>query len=179
MAHANLTTDIVVIGKIGAPYGIKGWVHVQSFTSSSADILQFPVWKLKPNLTQDWQDYVVTQARQHGTNYVAQLGNMHDRDAAALLTNAEIAVLRDNLPTLETEDEYYWSDLIGLNIVNLHDVSLGVVTEVIATGANDVLVVEQGETQILIPFVLEQYVSSVNLAKKIIKVDWELPGIEE
>jgi 16S rRNA processing protein RimM len=174
MSHADLTTDIVVIGKIGAPYGIKGWVHVQSFTTRSEDILQYPVWKLKCSLTKRCRDYVVTQSRQHGANYVALLSNMHDRDSAALLTNAEIAVLRDDLPALETEDEYYWSDLVGLNIVNLQDVSLGVVTEVIATGANDVLVVEKGETQVLIPFILEQYVLSVDLAKKIIQVDWEL-----
>ena len=178
MAHANLASDIVVIGKIGAPYGVKGWVHVQSFTSDSENILQFPVWKLKISITQNWQDYAVTQVRPHGANYVARLSNMHDREAAALLTNAEIAVLRDDLPTLDAEDEYYWADLIGLNVINLDKASLGVVAEVIATGANDVLLVAQGEKQTLVPFILEQYILSVDLTNKIIQVDWELPGIE-
>jgi 16S rRNA processing protein RimM len=166
--------NIVVVGKIGAPYGVKGWVHLQSFTEHAETILEFPIWKLKISNSKGWQDYAVTQVRQHGANFVALLGDMRDRDEAALITNAEIAVLREDLPDLEVDDEYYWADLVGLKVVNLQGEELGIVTEVMATGANDVLVVEQDDIQVLIPFILDQYVLSVDLDEQLIQVDWDI-----
>jgi len=102
----------------------------------------------------------------------AKLQGVDDRDGAEALRGLQVAVPRSELPEAG-EDEYYWSDLIGLSVVNQQGVVLGKVTELMETGANDVLVVEGEHGQRLIPFV-GQFVLNVNLAEASISVDWGL-----
>jgi 16S rRNA processing protein RimM len=109
------------------------------------------------------------QARVHGAAVVAQLLGCEDRDAATALRGNEVAVLRAALPATE-ENEFYWTDLFGLKVVNVLGQDLGVVARIFETGANDVLVV-QGERERLIPFVAA-VIQKVDLASGIIRVDW-------
>jgi 16S rRNA processing protein RimM len=102
----------------------------------------------------------------------AKLAGINDRDAAFALKGATVCVNREDFPEPD-EDEFYWIDLIGLNVINQQNESLGVVKDLMETGANDVLVVKQDDTERLIPFVA-QYVINVDLASKQIVVDWGL-----
>jgi 16S rRNA processing protein RimM len=156
------------MGRIAAPYGVKGWVKIQTFTETLDSLLDYPAWQIGNN--GQWRNAQVEEASVHGEFLVAKLKECNDRDAAFALRGQEIAVFRDELPEPE-DNEYYWEDLIGLSVVNREGIKLGQVVKLLETGAHDVLVVE-GEKEHLIPFV-EVYVLNVDLAQGRIEVDWQ------
>lgn len=155
------------MGRIAAPYAIRGWIKVQPFTEYLDSLLDYPVWRLGKQT--GWQEYRVLDARIHSNSLIAQLEGVNDRSQAEALQGLEIAVARDELPEAEA-DEYYWDDLIGLDVVNLEGVNLGKVAGILETGAHDVLKVS-GERERLIPFT-EPIVVEVDLQAGRIKVDW-------
>ena len=108
--------------------------------------------------------------RDSGKFIVVQFDGINDRDEAALLTHAEVQVQRSQLP--ESEDGYYWADLIGLNAITKDGVELGVVESLMETGANDVLVVK-GDRDRLIPWIENEVIVQVDLAGKTLTVDWD------
>lgn len=160
--------DLVVMGRIAVPYGVRGWINVLPDTEMLDGLFDYPVWWV--NMEGGWQEFPVEDAKVHGDHLVAKLEGIADRDQAFRLKGKQIAVPREQLPEPE-EDEYYWSDLVGLEVVNVRHEKLGRVAEVFATGANDVMVVK-GERERLIPFI-EQVVLEVDPAQKRITVDWD------
>ena len=164
-----MTTQPVVLGRISGLFGVKGWVKVYSYTEPREAVLDYGRWLLSG--TDGWQEATVAEGQRHGKTIIARLDGYVDRDQAAELVGADIAVPRDELP--ETEDgEYYWSDLEGLDVVHRDGTELGKVAYLLETGANDVMVV-QGETERLIPFVMDKVILGVDLANGRIEVDWE------
>jgi 16S rRNA processing protein RimM len=158
------------MGHVGVPFGIRGWIKVHAYTESGDGLLDYPVWWLGRN--GQWREFKVLDGAQHPKSLVARLAGCDDREAAALLRGSEIAVPREYLP--QTDDgEYYWADLIGLGVENIQHQPLGQVTGLLETGANDVLVVRQGEHERLIPFV-DQVVLEVDIDAGKIRVDWGL-----
>ncbi|HXH54794.1 MAG TPA: ribosome maturation factor RimM [Gammaproteobacteria bacterium] len=162
--------DMVVLGRIGAPYGLKGWVHVQSYAEPASNILSYKIWYLK--IKRQWQPVEVLDARSHSKSFVAALTGYETIEKVEQLKLAEIAVLRSELPALDS-GEYYWSDLIGLSVVTEESVVLGQVERLIETGSNDVLVVKGGTREHLIPYILDDYVLSVDLKARVIRVSWD------
>lgn len=163
----------ITVGSIGAPYGVRGWVKVHSYTEAPANILGYEPWYLRAANKPDapWQTAEVEDAKEHGKGIVAKFADCDDRDAAALMRGTDIAIHRDQLPPAE-EGEYYWVDLVGLRVVTLDGTDLGSVDHLMETGANDVLVVK-GERERLIPFVMDVIVQDVDLASGVIRVDWD------
>lgn len=159
----------VVLGRIAGVFGVKGWVKVFSYTEPREAILDYENWLLKRG--DAWQEIIVEEGKRHGSSVIAKLANVGDRDAAAELVDFDIVVPREELPDTE-ECEYYWTDLEGLQVVDRNGRSLGRVAYVMATGANDVLVVE-GDRECLIPFVMDRFILDVDLARGVISVDWE------
>lgn len=159
---------IVVVGRVSGVYGVRGWVRVFSETRPRENILHYSPWYLKRSGA--WQAYEVTAGRRHGKGIVVQMAGCVDRDGAATLVGAEIGIQRSLLPRL-AEGEYYWADLVGLEVVNTEGISLGRVDYLLETGANDVLVVA-GERERLIPFVVGPVVTEVDLDGRI-TVDWD------
>ena len=158
---------MVVMGRIFAPFGVKGWVKVHPYTETMDSLLDFPVWWLGDG--QRWQESRVLDAAVRGSVLVASLDASADRSAAESLQGLQIAVPRSSLPQAG-HDEYYWSDLIGLRVLGLDGAELGRVKSVIETGANDVLEVQGGRTH-LIPFVSD-YIADVDLQNGVIRADW-------
>lgn len=159
----------IVVGEITGAYGIKGWVKIQSYTVPPKNILGYGPWIVE--YAGISQEFKVLNGHAQGASVVAQLEGIEDRDLALKLRSGQISVPRDRLPPLET-GHYYWADLVGLTVSNLEGVAFGTVTDMLATGSNDVLVV-QGERERLIPFVPEQYVKTVDLEQGNILVDWD------
>lgn len=159
----------LVMGRIAAPYGVKGWVRVATFTEAAENLLAYAPWHLK--LNGRWQAVELLDGREHGKGLVVQLAGCDDRDAAAALSGTDIGVFRSQLPAPEP-DEFYWSDLVGLQVVTTADTLLGVVDHLIETGANDVLVI-RGEREHLVPFIRDQVIKSVDLQAGVIRVDWD------
>jgi 16S rRNA processing protein RimM len=159
---------MVVMGRVVAPYGVQGWVKIQPFTEMLDGLFDYEQWWIAG--PSGWREAEVDEARIHGKVIIAKFMDCDGRDAAFALKGKEIAVSRDDLPE-PAEDEYYWSDLIGLRVTNQQAVDLGEIKNVFATGANDVLVV-QGERERLIPFT-EQVVQNVDLGSRQMLVDWD------
>ena len=174
-------TAYIVVGKIGAPHGVRGWVKIHSFTEPPDNLFEYSPWYLsagKVSATKassskpatQWRAVDFAEAREQGKGFIARFEGCNDRDAAALLTGQEIAVRREQLPELE-EGQYYWIDLEGLEVKTLEGQSLGVLDHMMDTGANDVMVVK-GERERLIPYVMGPIVKEVDIAAGFIRVDW-------
>lgn len=159
----------IILGKVASAYGIKGWLKIVSYTEPLENILDYKPWQLVKG--QQSKEVILANSKIHNNGLIVQFVGCNDRDIASSFTGAEITVNRDQLPPLPP-GEYYWSDLEGMEVLTTNNYSLGKVQEVLATGANDVLVV-QGEKRRLLPFLLNQVVLEVNLATKTIRVDWD------
>ncbi len=159
----------ISVGKVGAPFGLEGAVKIVSFTEHPEDIFDYHPWYI--NKKGNWVEVTLEGEALHGKYLVAKFINSGERDEAQQWTNCEIAVKRSQLPEL-AEGQYYWSDLEGLTVKTVAGLILGIVDEVMETGANPVLVV-QGEVRHLIPYLPEQVIKEVNLASNFLIVDWD------
>jgi len=162
--------NIIVIGKIGATYGIQGWLKIISFTEPQLGILEYSDWLLEDS--KGWKRINVKAGKPHGKGLIAKLPGLENPEQARLLTGKKIAIKREQLPSLKKR-EYYWADLEGLTVVNENNAPLGKIIYLMETGSNDVLVVK-GEKEHAIPFLLDEVVLSVDLTKKIMMVRWEI-----
>ena len=167
--HTADTPDWVVIGQVQSAFGVGGVFKVYSYTEKMADILGYPQWWLKQG--QDWKPYTLATGRRQGKTLVAQLQGVSDREHAAALVGALIAVPRAQLPALPP-DEYYWSDLLGLLVFDPQGQRLGQIERILPTGANDVLAVRAADgSEILIPY--GPHVLQVDLQARRMDVDWQ------
>jgi 16S rRNA processing protein RimM len=159
----------VMLGRINGLYGVRGWVKVFSYTRPMTNIFDYSAWQLYQH--GEWQTLALCEGKAQGKGIIARLETIEDRNQAAQLLGAEIAVCRSQLPHTP-EGQYYWADLMGLTVINNKDITLGEVAHLLETGANDVLVLK-GERQRLIPFVRDHVILEVDLAQGIIRVDWD------
>jgi len=155
------------MGRIVAPYGVRGWLRVQPQTQAVDGLLSHRDWWIDQDGA--WRKHRLMEGRVHGTGLVVRIEGYGDRDEAARISGSRVAVPRSALPPA-VEGEYYWFDLVGMTVVNLQGEVLGQVAEIFATGANDVLVV-RGERERLIPFV-GPVVERVDLEHARLHVDW-------
>lgn len=163
-------TNWVVVGRFGRPHGIKGFVTVQSFTEPNDNILKYTDWHAFVN--KQWQPIKLLCVEVHHKAIIAQIENYPTRESVSHLTNLEIAVDKLQFAKLEP-GEYYWHQLIGMKVFNSQGDSFGTVTEILPTGANDVLVV-QGDKRYLIPYLPDLYIKDINNTQQVITVDWDL-----
>ena len=187
--------DAIEVGRIGEAWGVKGWFRVQAFASDPQALFSSKRWYLKapeagvvkrpggaaamarlPSLLK------IVQAKEHGDGVVAQAQEAQDRLSAEALRGARIFVSRTSFPTADA-GEYYWIDLIGLDVFNRDNQRLGQVLGLLDTGPQSVLRIAPAQSsdaepaapaaadEILIPFVAA-YVDSVSLSERRIVVDW-------
>ena len=166
----NNQANWVVLGRFGRPHGIKGFVTVHSFTEPRDNILRYTDWHAF--LNNQWQPVKLLCIEVHNKTIIAQIEGYPDRELVSRLTNIEIAVQKEQLAELEP-GEYYWHQLVGMKVINQQGIPFGVVTEVMPTGSNDVLVV-QGEKRHLIPYLPGQFIMDINDTEKVITVDWDV-----
>ncbi len=167
----------VTLGRVAGVFGVKGWVKVVSNTRPVENILGYPNWWLGPEQKPD-------------SGYLAKLGDSRlqpngivdkitghdgkpitDRDVAARLVGHQISVERSELPPAP-DGSYYWADLIGLDVISTQGEPLGTVTAIMENGVQDVLVIQDGEAERLIPFVQGPIIVSVDLAVGRLVADW-------
>ena len=160
----------VLLGRVVGVYGVRGWVKIYSYTEPRDAILGYGDWKLRQDGR--WRPIEVEEGKRHGKSVIVHLRGCEDRAAAAALVGSDIGIDRDSLPE-PGEGQYYWADLEGMTIVHKDGRTIGRVAYVMATGANDVLVTE-GPEERLIPFVRDRVILDVDLAARVISVDWEL-----
>ena len=156
------------MGRIVAPYGLRGWAKVQTFTSAPDSLLNYGEWWL-PAGDGGWKPVRVESAKVHGQVVVAKLEELGTPEQVVALGKVDVAVPRNALPPA-ADGEYYWTDLVGMAVVNLGGESLGTVDSLMDNGAQSILVV-RGERERLIPFV-ESIVRRVDTGSRAIVVDW-------
>ena len=177
---AELPADAIDVGRVADAWGIKGWFKVLPYSAEPEALLAAKQWFLLPaergaKTFTGVNRLAIAESRTHADTVVANAHGVADRNAAEALRGARIFISRTSFPTAAT-DEYYWVDLIGLDVVNREGVPLGTVKELLSTGAQTVLVLNQtldGTTvERMIPFVAV-YIDQVDLAARLIKVDWQ------
>ena len=189
LTPSSLPDDALEVGRILDAWGVKGWVKIlphstdpEALFSAKSWFLQVPDAKFRPgfNLFSGTVSLGVEEAKIHSGSVVAKFTGLDDRNAAEALRGVRIFLSRSSFPAAST-DEYYWVDLIGLNVVNREGLALGCVRDLMATGPHSVLCVEYrqmaddgtGTTEErMIPFV-SAYVDAVDIAGKRITVDWQ------
>jgi len=156
------------MGRVIGAWGVKGWVRVKSYTRQPEDLLTYLPWYLGRG--DHWQATEILEGRPHRKGLVARLAGYDDRDMAERLAGVDIGIYRRQLPRPE-QNEYYWNDLVGLQVSTLEGRVLGSVDSLLETGANDVLVVK-GDRERLIPFIQGPVIAAVDLDAGLIRVDW-------
>jgi len=173
----QIPDDLTPVGYVSGAYGIVGGIRVSPHSPEADALLSVKTWWLdKPTL----HAVTVRSAKLHGGDVVATLVGMRDRDDAEALKGATVQVARSEFPALE-EGEFYWSDLIGLDVVNLQGEAQGKVTDMMHNGAQSILRITpvadpaaEGKAQErLVPFV-DQFVKTVSLEQQLITLDWGL-----
>ena len=165
----------VPVGRVTGLHGVAGWVVVHSYTRLRRNIIEYSPWRLardedSPGSREESPP--LESAHSRGNRVLAKFTGFDDRAAAAGLLRREIVVAEARFAPLP-EGEYYWFQLVGLEVVNAEGRVLGVVRRLLETGANDVLVVEGAGGSHLIPYVSRDYVRAVNLEQARIEVAWE------
>lgn len=177
---ADVPSDAIEVGRIADAWGIKGWFKVHPHSADPEALFSSKSWFLMPSEkgAKTFTGVVkiaIAEAKIHSSTVVASAREVVDRTMAESLRGSRIFVSRASFPKAE-KDEYYWVDLIGLNVVNREGEALGVVKELLATGAQTVLVMDyelDGKSQErMIPFV-SVYVDDVDLPGRRILVNWQ------
>jgi 16S rRNA processing protein RimM len=187
-AATSLPDDAVELGRVLDAWGIKGWVRIQPHSADTSALFQSADWFLQPPEARFARGFSafsgpvsvhVAEIKTHSDGIVARLDGVDDRSAAEALKGVRISVPRSAFPAA-AEGEYYWVDLIGLDVVNREGVHLGVVRDLMPTGPTSVLVMEYSETvdgvektaERMVPFV-GAYIDDVDLKARRITADWQ------
>jgi 16S rRNA processing protein RimM len=158
---------LVNMGKIGQPHGLKGWLVVHT----SSDLKAYSSWFIQSPL--GWQPLTIVDTRLLNHKTIIQLQGVNDIEAAQPYSGKTIAVPRDQLPALP-DNQYYWTDLEGSQVINLKHQSLGQVDYLFQAGLQIILVVKKEHRRYLIPFQVPQIVKEVDLKQQQITLDWDV-----
>jgi 16S rRNA processing protein RimM len=159
----------VELGRLGAPYGIKGWHHVESHTDPKQALLKYRDWTLKL-ASGERSLRRLAEGRVHGEGLVARIDGVDDRNAAALLTGARIEVQRASLPKPK-KNEYYQADLVGMKVANLEGVAFGTVSHFVDSPAGSLMVISGAAGEYWVP-ARPQHLKKVDVQGRTIVVDW-------
>ncbi|VAW39757.1 16S rRNA processing protein RimM [hydrothermal vent metagenome] len=159
----------ILIGKVSGCFGVKGWLKIFSYCNPRENITAYKSWIVAN------QHYDSIQAKKHGKLIVAKLAGIDDIETAQALINQDVEIDRQQLAKL-ADTQFYWHDLIGLQVSNTKGVNFGKITTLLETGANDVIVVKSDKVERLIPYIIEpsanKTIIKIDLAENIMLVDW-------
>lgn len=165
---------MIVLGRIAAPFGVKGWLRIHPFGDDPQSLAEMSHWWIASDAEappEQWTQYGLCDCQAHGKGLLVCFDGVSDRNAAEALSGQYVAAPREALPRTG-KNEFYWGDLVGMAVRNEADEWLGEVSGLLSTGAHDVLQVRDGEAERLIPFVAA-YVLDVDLAARTIRAAWQ------
>jgi|TARA_B100002003_G_scaffold169725_1_gene157696 16S rRNA processing protein RimM len=159
----------IIVGKIGAPWGVQGWVRVKSYTRHPGDILNYPSWMVREPT--GWQEISLICGHPQGECVVVEFEGYNNRERSKELNGLDVGITPDQLA--KREGDFYWVELQGMAVITLKGETLGKVNHLLETGANDVLVVadDQGAER-LIPWG-KSVIDRVDRDRREIWVEWE------
>lgn len=169
---ANNIPPLVVMARLGAPHGVRGWLRVLPHSAESDSLSRYSNWWCSP-VGDSWRRCEISEIRPHGAKMLLKMERVDNCEDAAFWRHGKMAVARDELPPL-ADGQFYWFDLIGLKAFSTDGCLLGKVTGLMRVGENDVLRIKKadGEGEFLTPFI-DDYVPSVDIAAGSLRVDWQ------
>jgi 16S rRNA processing protein RimM len=166
--------DPILVGRFVGVYGVQGWLKIDSYTRPKDNIFTYSPWFVR--VDRDWQKVEIEEFQQRGSGQLlVKMVGTNTPEQARVYTSCDIAVVQQQFPALK-EGEFYWHDLIGLEVINQDQLNLGKISDILETGANDVLVVKKTcdkITKTLIPLVMDVFVKKVDLIAKTMHVEWQ------
>lgn len=169
--QAGSAEELIKVGEITGAFGIKGWCICQSLTEPRDLLFSCSPWKLLKN-GQVSRSVTPSNHRPHKKHFVVELAELQDRTQALIWQHSEIFIRKSQLPKLQ-DNEYYLQDIIGFTVINNHQLTLGTVSHFLATGAHEVMVVKTNQQELLIPFVRNNIIKTIDYKQQQIIVDWE------
>lgn len=171
----NTDRKQVVLGQIGKAHGIKGWLRLNSYTKPPENILSYS--QLLAELEDEWLVLKIDNHRQQSNSLIVHFKGFDDPEIVRPLVGLELLVDVQDMPRLE-EGDFYWHELVGMEVLNEAGLLFGVIDRLLETGANDVLVVSPSDSSIdcrerLIPYVKELVIKRIDTKEKKILVNWE------
>tara|TARA_R110000782_G_scaffold260091_6_gene351256 strand:- start:6137 stop:6661 length:525 start_codon:yes stop_codon:yes gene_type:complete len=165
----------IIVGRIGGVYGVRGWLKIESYTRPKINIFTYSPWLI--HVGSGWKEVDIDESHQGGNGrLLVKIPGIDTPEAAREYVHCELAVTQGVLPIL-SEGEYYWHELIGLEVFNQDEIHLGEIKEIVETGANDVLVIkkiDKNKAKTLIPLVMDVFVKRVDLLNKQVRVAWQV-----
>ncbi len=164
------TAERVEIGKVVDAFGIKGWLKIFSYCDPCNQISAYPIWYLS-SVT---KPFPVAAARPHNQSLVAKLQGIDDCAQATAYRGCVISITSDSLPPL-AEQEYYWYQLVGLEVINMRGERLGTIKRMVATGTHDIVTVSDSQqgAEYFIPYVHQVYIKAIDFDCRKMTVDWD------
>ena len=154
----------ILIGQVSGCFGVKGWLKIFSYSDPRENISTYKNWIIDGKL------YESIQSKKNGKLVVAKLKGVDDKETAQTFIGKKIEIEPQQLADLN-QGQFYWRDLVGLNVSNTDGVAFGKVKSMLDTGANDVIIVK-GERERLIPFIIDNTVIKVDLEQQTLLVNW-------
>lgn len=182
------SSERVIVGRITGVYGIQGWIKVFSYTDPMEAIVDYNPWYIRAENRKNapWSKIRLKAGKRHAKTVIAKLEGCNDCNTATSYIGNEISIKPEQLEELKGEDEYYWRDLLGLRVINQQGITLGIVKNLMETGANDVLVVtaendateetdveQKKHKEHLIPWTMHNAIIAVDIEQGVIEVDWD------
>ena len=154
----------ILIGKVSGCFGVKGWLKIFSYSEPRNNITQYSSWIVNGVV------YKAIESKQNGKLIVAKLKGIDDKETAFTFIGQKIEIEKEQLISLDN-DQYYWHDLVGLEVTNKQGVKFGTIKSLLETGAHDVAIIK-GERERIIPYIMGQTILEVNLEQNSMLVDW-------
>lgn len=164
-----MTPELLLVGKTSSAHGLYGKVRIVLFTE---DLGLFKKGR-KILISRDGKDeksFEIVSASAYKRNFaILTLSGIDDRNQAEAIRGYDVFVDKIYLPLIESEDTFYWKDLIGISVYDEEGIFLGLLESIIETGSNDVYVVKKDGEEILIP-ALASVVKAVDISGKSMRV---------
>jgi len=154
----------ILIGKVSGCFGVKGWLKVFSYSNPRENITSYGTWIVNDVV------YKSVESKKNGKLIVAKLNGIDDKDLALTMIGQKIEIEKEQLHELDN-DQYYWHDLVGLEVTNKQGVNFGTIKSLLETGAHDVVIIN-GDRERIVPYIMHQTIIDVNLEKNSMLVDW-------
>ncbi|WWO95638.1 MAG: ribosome maturation factor RimM [Candidatus Dasytiphilus stammeri] len=163
----------VVLGKISSPYGIRGWLKINSYTDKKENIISYQPWII--HLNNEYHEIELEDWKNCQSSFIIKIKGYNTRDESQKFSNTNIIGDSSLFPLLE-DGEYYWTELIGCHVITKEGWNVGTVLELLSTGSNDVLVVSsliKNKKKLLIPFINQEVIKNIDIFSRYIEITWE------
>ncbi|WWO96050.1 MAG: ribosome maturation factor RimM [Candidatus Dasytiphilus stammeri] len=171
---SNNINNLVILGKISSPYGIRGWLKINSYTDKKENIISYQPWMI--HLNNEYHEIKLEDWKTCPSSLIIKIKGYNTVDESRKFINTNIIGDASVFPLLE-KGEYYWRELIGCHVITKEGYNVGTVLELFSTGSNDVLVVHssliKNNKQLLIPFINQEVIKTIDIFSRYIEITWE------